>query len=83
MILGNTQLEGLNYHETFAPVGKMVTVRTLLIVTTARNWDVHQMDVYNTFIHGDLSEEVYIRLFPGFLLHMKAKYVAFINLCMD
>lgn len=38
----------------------------MLSIPAARNWLVHQMDVHNTFLHGDLMKEVYMRPPPGF-----------------
>lgn len=66
VIVGNHQVEGINYNETFTPVTKMVTVRTFLAVAAIKGWEVHQMDVHNVFLHGDLSEEVYIKVPSGF-----------------
>lgn len=57
--LGFTQWPGIDFDETFSPVVKLATVRTVLSLTVSRNWLVHQLDVKNAFLHGTLQEIVY------------------------
>ncbi|GJY93874.1 ribonuclease H-like domain-containing protein, partial [Tanacetum coccineum] len=57
---GSTQLEGVDVDETFSLVVKPGTIRTVLSLAASRHWPVHQLDVKNAFLHGDLSEIVYM-----------------------
>ena len=67
VILGNKQVEDIDYNETFAPTTKMVTVQTFLAVAAVKGWELHQMDVHNAFLHGELDEKVYMQMPPGFV----------------
>jgi hypothetical protein len=48
-------------------VAKLIAVRTLLALAAIQNWELHQLDVHNAFIHGDLHQEVCMQPLPGYL----------------
>ncbi len=51
---GYAQIYGIDYEETYSPVVKMITVRVIIAMAAAKRWSLHQMDVKNVFLHGDL-----------------------------
>jgi hypothetical protein len=57
---GFSQKEGIDYEETFTPTTKWNTIRVVLSLATQNGWKVHQMDVKNSFLNGDLQEDVYM-----------------------
>ncbi|KAJ0837766.1 putative RNA-directed DNA polymerase [Helianthus annuus] len=63
---GFNQREGLDFGETFSPVVKMVTVRTVITLAVFYGWSLYQLDVDNAFLHGTISEDVYMKLPQGY-----------------
>ncbi|GJX48729.1 ribonuclease H-like domain-containing protein [Tanacetum coccineum] len=63
---GSTQIEGINVDETFSLVVKPGNIRTVLSLAASRQWHIHQLNVKNAFLHGDLSETVYMHQPLGF-----------------
>ena len=72
---GFTQEEGVDFHETFALGVKLVTIRCLLAMIIIKEWEIHQLDVNNAFLNGDLEEEVYMKVPQGFARNRETGFV--------
>ncbi|KAA0063011.1 F5J5.1 [Cucumis melo var. makuwa] len=64
---GYTQIEGIDFGETFAPIARFETIRLLLNFSYLRHIKLFQMDVKSAFLNGFLSEEVYVAQPKGFI----------------
>nr|GEY32928.1 putative ribonuclease H-like domain-containing protein [Tanacetum cinerariifolium] len=63
---GNTQEEGIDYDEVFAPVARIKAIRLFLAYASFIGFTVYQMDVKSAFLYGTIDEEVYVMQPPGF-----------------
>ena len=57
---------GIDNEEIFALLAKMTIIRNILIIIASHSWPLYQMDVKNSFVHGDLKEEVYMHFPQGY-----------------
>jgi hypothetical protein len=64
---GFHQQAGVDYGETYSPVVKPTTVRTVLSLAYSAGWPMKQIDIQNAFLHGFLSEDVFMVQPPGFV----------------
>jgi hypothetical protein len=63
---GFSQVEGLDFGETFAPVARFEAIRILLAFAASKGFKLYQMDRKSAFLNGVIQEEVYVRQPPGF-----------------
>jgi hypothetical protein len=63
---GYSQIEGLDFGETYAPVARLESIRILLAYATYHGFKLYQMDVKSAFLNGPIKEEVYVEQPPGF-----------------
>jgi hypothetical protein len=58
--------KAFDYEETFAPIARYTSIRTIIALAAKMKWKLHQMDVKTTFLNGVIEEEVYIEQPQGF-----------------
>ena len=79
VVRGFSQVEGVDYEETFAPVACYTSIREVISIAAEMGWRIHQMDVKTTFLNGVIQEEVYIEQPEGFELHGSESHVCRLN----
>jgi hypothetical protein len=72
---GFSQVEGIDYEETFASVARYTSIRTIIAVGKSMGWKLHQMDVKKSFLNGEIEGEVYIEKSEGFMIHDEKSHV--------
>jgi len=63
---GFTQLYGVDFHETFAPVARLSSIRTIIALAASEDWELHQMDVKSAYLNSPIDTAIYMRLPPGY-----------------
>jgi hypothetical protein len=64
---GYAQTYGIDYEETYSLVTKMTTIKVIIVMATTKGWSLHQMDVKNVILHGDLQKEMYMEQPPSYV----------------
>jgi hypothetical protein len=72
---GYSQVEGIDFSEIFSHVAKLTSIRFMLSVAATFDFEVEQMDVKTSFLHGDLEEEIYMKKPEGYVVKGKKELV--------
>eukprot|EP00253_Pinus_taeda_P001734 PITA_01734 len=72
---GISQIEGVDYEETFAPVARYSSIRSILALVAQMGWKIHQMDVKTVFLNGVVEEEIYKEKPQGFETYDRESHV--------
>ena len=76
---GFSQAYGLDYTETFSPVARLSSICVLFSVALNQAWPLHQLDVSNAFLYGDLAEQVYMEQPPGYIAQGESSQVCLLK----
>ena len=64
-----SQVQGVDYHDTFVSVAKMDSIRLVLVISASKHWEVHHMYVKYTFLHGYLHEDICMNHPKGYIFY--------------
>ena len=80
---GYSQQAGVEFEETYSPVARYTTIRTVLAIANQLDLELHQMDVQTAVLNGELQEEIYMNQPEGFVENGKEHLVCKLNKSMD
>ena len=63
---GFTQLYGVDFNETFAPVSRLSSIQTVFSLAASEDWELHQMDIKSAYLNSPINTAIYMRLPPGY-----------------
>nr|GEW37421.1 hypothetical protein [Tanacetum cinerariifolium] len=79
---GFRQQSGIDFHETFSPVVKSITIRAVLSLAVFNDWPLRQLDIQNAFLHGNLKEQVYMKQSSGFIDPQRPTHVCLLHISL-
>lgn len=66
-----SQVVGVDFNETYAPMAKFTTIRTIVVIWATMDLEMHQMDVKTTFLNREFKEDIYVDQPQGFVIEGK------------
>ena len=69
LVKGYAQTYGIDDSDTFSPVVKLTSIHLFISLAASYDWYLHQLDIRNAFLNGDLQEEVYMEQPSGSVAH--------------
>ena len=76
---GFTQIQGIDYLETFSPVVKLNSIKVLLALATQYDLEIHQLDVKTAFLYGFIKEDIYMSISEGYSIPPQPDLVCKLN----
>jgi Reverse transcriptase (RNA-dependent DNA polymerase)/gag-polypeptide of LTR copia-type len=70
-----TQIHGQDYFDTFAPVARLASFRTIVAIAARNDWPIDSFDFHSAYLNGELEEEVFMEQPPSFEFANREKYV--------
>ena len=66
VVCGFTQVYGVDYFETFTPVAKLASIRSILVIATCNDWDISMFDFHSAYLNGKLNKDIFMEQPPDY-----------------